>query len=225
MSTNNDTSPPVRLTWLALFGLILLILILLACLLALFQPSHFAAAGRFLSFPADAQGEIDTDNHSNTPTTTPVIGVSQATATMSSATPSPVVTMSSATPSPVVTTEPILTVAFNKGANAAITQKAYQGPVTITVKGSGQAKRQAFSDAFYIYTDGQGHATKPSRMPYFATLCINEKPASDFVRSIPAYSKTHIYTVILNAPGGQLTFGICDSGLFDNTGSLTITFA
>ncbi|HEY0753726.1 MAG TPA: hypothetical protein VGD98_07180 [Ktedonobacteraceae bacterium] len=214
MSTTNDTFSPVRLTWLALFGLFLLLLILLACLLAPFQPSRFADAGRFLSFPADAQGRTNTDSHRNTPTTTPVLGVSHATATTDST-----------RPSPVVTAEPALMVAFNKGAQAALTQKAYQGAVTITVKGSGQATGKSFSDAFYIYTDQRGHAITPTRKPAFATLCIDRKPASAFAQSVPTYDKTHSYTVTLNAPGGQLTFGVCDDNLSDNTGSFTITFA
>ena len=208
-----------RFTWLAFLGLFLFFLIILACILALLQPAVFAGTGRLLSFPAFSRGGSEGKGpFGGDAMATATSRVSRATAVSAEG------TMTAATAT-ADAREPTLTVAFASGGNEATTKKEYKGPVTITIKGSGQAAGKKYSDAFYIYTDEQGNPITPTRVPVFATLCINEKPSSEFVQPIPPYSETHMYTVTVNAPGGHLTFGVCDDNLSDNTGSFTITFA
>ncbi|MBV9021138.1 MAG: hypothetical protein JOZ71_10530, partial [Ktedonobacteraceae bacterium] len=113
---------------------------------------------------------------------------------------------------------------FSKGADAAKTTLSFSGPTKITVSGTGQSAGKRFNDAFYIYTDQAGHTLASPQHTKFHDLCINGKTVDDFVKSIPAYNSSHTYTFIIDAPGGPLTFGVCDDRLNDNTGAFTITF-
>ncbi|MCB0240179.1 MAG: hypothetical protein KDH08_16385, partial [Anaerolineae bacterium] len=96
--------------------------------------------------------------------------------------------------------------------------------MTVTVSGVGQASGTAYSDAFYIYTDGQGNPITPVHPPgpYNYTLWINNGPADVFVSPIPAYAPQHVYTFSIAAPGGSLRFAIGDEGSGDNTGEYTV---
>lgn len=116
------------------------------------------------------------------------------------------------------------TVPFTGGPDAVQTTRSYSGPVTITISGTGQAQGTLHSDAFYIYADANGNTVAPSHHSY-ATLCINSHPVDQFVQTIPMYRSDHTYKLTINAPGGPLTFGVCDSVLTDNTGSFTIMFS
>jgi len=58
---------------------------------------------------------------------------------------------------------------------------------------------------------------------YNWSLWINSEPVDALVSSIPAYSSSHIYVFIVDAPGGQLTFAVGDTGTDDNSGSYTIS--
>jgi hypothetical protein len=131
---------------------------------------------------------------------------------------------SQVTPTVAPTVEGPLTVPFTGGPDAVQTTRSYPGPVTITVSGTGQAQGTLHSDAFYLYTDANGNTVAPSHHSY-ATLCINGHAVDQFVQPIPAYSSNHTYKLTINAPGGPLTFGVCDSILTDNTGSFTIMFS
>lgn len=135
----------------------------------------------------------------------------------------PTVAASTLTPT-VLAVEGPLTAPFTGGATAVHTSQSYTGPMTITVSGTGQAQGTMHSDAFYIYTDANGNPVAPSHHSY-ATLCINGHPVDQFVQPIPPYSSDHTYKLTINAPGGPLTFGVCDSILTDNSGSFTITFS
>ena len=135
----------------------------------------------------------------------------------------PTVAASILTPT-VLAVEGPLTAPFTGGATAVRTSQSYTGPMTITVSGTGQAQGTMHSDAFYIYTDAHGNPVAPSHHTY-ATLCINGHPVDQFVQPIPPYSSDHTYKLTINAPGGPLTFGVCDSILTDNSGSFTITFS
>lgn len=147
----------------------------------------------------------------------------------SSVAPSPSASQGPAQVSPTATTpalvkEAPLLVPFTGGPDAVQTTQAYTGVLNVTVSGTGQAQGKTFSDAFYFYTDEQGNSITPAHHR-FAELCINSKPADTFVQTIPAYNPAHTYQIAINAHGGTLTFGVCDSIFNDNTGSYTITFS
>lgn len=113
-----------------------------------------------------------------------------------------------------------LTVPFTGGPYAATTQLAYSGSVSVMVSGVGQAAGTQWSDAFYIYSPGTPtHPTEPLNW----VLAINGQHAENFIGSVPPYDSSHVYTFQLNAPGGQLTFGVGDTMTSDNTGSYTVT--
>jgi len=147
---------------------------------------------------------------------TPVAN-SQVTPTVSA--PTPTATL----PPTTTTVEGPLIALFTGGRVAVNTAQSYSGPVTITVSGTGQAQGTFHSDAFYVYTDANGNTVAPSHHTY-ATLCINGQRVDQFVQPIPAYNPAHIYKLTFTAPGGPLTFGVCDTILRDNTGSFTIMF-
>ncbi|GCE14838.1 hypothetical protein [Tengunoibacter tsumagoiensis] len=203
-----------RFTWLSFIGLALIVLILIACLLAFLRPSTFQRTGQWLSFPSTSPAETQ-NTHQLTCNAT---ATSVATSVQATARVSP-------TPTPTPMPKEKVVVAFTAGGNAARTQYSYSGSVTLTITGEGQASGRAFSDAFYIYTDQDGQPTTPLLEPAYATLCINGHPASALAQTIPTYATTHTYTVTINAPGGFLTFGVCDDYTGDNSGAFLITIA
>jgi hypothetical protein len=130
----------------------------------------------------------------------------------------------SPTPSPTPKLSETVTARFVKGPAAVQTQYSYSGTVTVTISGTGQAASTKRSDAFYIYTDPSGKRITPwhgTRYPNW-TLCINRKVSNAFVSS-PPYNAAHTYTFTMKAPGGHITFGVCDGNPSDNTGFYTIT--
>lgn len=128
------------------------------------------------------------------------------------------------TPTARVLEGPLLVPFANR--NGVSTTQSYTGPTTIKVSGSGQAQGKQFSDAFYLYTDGNGKPITPVHPKVNGLLCVNSKPIDSYVQTIPSYNPEHNYTITLNAPGGPLKFGVCDvPGQFnDNTNAFTITF-
>lgn len=118
-----------------------------------------------------------------------------------------------------------LTVDFAGGDHGVMTTKSYTGPIAIQIEGVGQASSSEWSDAFYIYTDVNGDAVQPWHPQEFYNwaLWINGEPIDSFISSIPPYSPSHIYVIVINAPGGQLTFAVGDAGKDDNSGSYTIS--
>lgn len=144
--------------------------------------------------------------------------VANAQATPTVSTPTPTV----APPPPTTTAAegPIIAL-FTGGPVAVTTVRSFSGPVTITVSGTGKAQATFTSDAFYIFTNASGQSVSPSHHT-FAGLCINGQRVDKFVQAIPAYSPDHTYRITIIAPGGPLTFGVCDTNLSDNSGSFTI---
>ncbi len=118
-----------------------------------------------------------------------------------------------------------VTFPLTAGANGATTKHSYTGTTTITVSGTGQVAGTQYSDAFYIYTNSNGQPITPLHYKDFLSLCINAQPVDRFVKTIPPYNPNHIYTFQIDVPGVALMFGICDSGVRDNTGSFTITIS
>lgn len=117
-----------------------------------------------------------------------------------------------------------LTVPFIFGGVGVRTANAYRGATTVTVSGVGQASGMQKSDAFYIFTDTDGKAIRPyhSNEYYNAALWIDFGPADRFLRQIPAYNPLHIYQFQIDAPGGQLRFGVGDGYAADNRGAYKV---
>jgi hypothetical protein len=117
-----------------------------------------------------------------------------------------------------------LTVPFRLGVAGVMTAIKYRGQVAVTVSGVGQAAGSQWSDAFYIYTDGNGNPITPWHPTeyYNWTLWINGGPADYLVNPIPPYSPHHLYIFNLTVPGGPLTFAVGDTLTDDNTGEYRV---
>jgi uncharacterized repeat protein (TIGR01451 family) len=142
-----------------------------------------------------------------------------------SVTDSYTITISSS--SGIVCDEETVSVPFAGGLSAFTTSGAYTGDVTLIVSGVGQAAGAKYSDAFYVFTDENGDPITPwhSTLQYNWVMWINGQHAENLIpdRQVPAYRGDHIYTFPIDAPGGNLTFGVGDTGTGDNTGSYTVT--
>ncbi|MBV9209653.1 MAG: right-handed parallel beta-helix repeat-containing protein [Acidobacteria bacterium] len=119
-----------------------------------------------------------------------------------------------------------LTAQFNGGVYAVTSALTYRGLDTVTVSGVGQASGGDYSDAFYIFADGNGNPVTPWHPTgqYNWLLTINGAHPEDLIRDhqIPAYRPDHRYTFQIVAPAGALTFGVGDAYTPDNTGSYAI---
>lgn len=125
-----------------------------------------------------------------------------------------------------ITQNETLTVPFIQGTKGIQTQQVYKEDVTIIVSGVGQADGTNWSDAFYIYTDKFGIATKPLHPAtrYNEMLWINGQPADAFLaQTVPPFRADHTYKFTINAPVGHLIFAVGDKYPKDNSGSYTIT--
>jgi hypothetical protein len=142
-------------------------------------------------------------------------------------TPTPT-SLPSPTPTPTPTPTPIpqltetFTVPFTDGTSGVSTQYSYSGTVQVIVSGVGQASSTQWSDAFYRYTDTSGNLLNPPDHASCWVMYINSQPTDHFV-STPAYNSSHSYTFTMTAPGGPLSFGVCDGVTTDNYGSYTVT--
>ena len=117
-----------------------------------------------------------------------------------------------------------LAVPFTGGYNAAYTQYSYQGKIFVTVSGTGQSSGSQYTDAFYLFADGDGRSILPEH-PREWILTINGEPASNLTPNgeIPTYQSDHVYNFAIIVPEGTLSFGVNDGFAADNTGSYTIT--
>ncbi len=117
-----------------------------------------------------------------------------------------------------------LVVPFKGGVQAVTTGHTYSGAVTLTVSGIGQASGTSYTDAFYVLTDYAGNPVPPT-VPNGWTLTINGNLAKNLIpgQQVPPYRSDHSYTFQINAPGGRLTFGVSDTGTYDNTGSYSVS--
>ncbi len=131
-------------------------------------------------------------------------------------------TGTTATPTPTPPLTETFTVPFTDGTSGVSTQNSYSGTVQITVSGSGQAASTKWSDAFYIYTDSSGNLINPPDHASCWVMDINSESTDSFV-STPSYNSSHSYTFTMTAPGGPLSFGVCDGVTTDNTGSFSVT--
>ncbi len=117
-----------------------------------------------------------------------------------------------------------LNVSFKDGATGVATENTYSGLVTIIVQGTGQAGGTAWSDAFYVFTDGEGNNIQPQHPTdfYNFTLWINGEPADTLVKPIPPFNADHVYQFTIRAPGGRLRFAVGDVYVVDNSGYFTV---
>jgi len=127
----------------------------------------------------------------------------------------------------IVCEEETVVVPFAGGPSAVTTSGAYTNDVMLIVSGMGQAAGAKYSDAFYIFTDEDGNPITPwhSTYQYNWVMWINGQHAENLIpdQQTPAYRGDHIYSFPIEAPGGNLTFGVGDTGTGDNTGSYTVT--
>jgi hypothetical protein len=113
-------------------------------------------------------------------------------------------------------------VLFADGVYSAQTEFRYSGKVLISISGTGQASGTEYTDAFYAFTDYEGNRTNPRLIGF--SLTINGRLARDLIseKQVPPYQEDHIYSFVIDAPGGALRFGVDDTATDDNTGSYTI---
>ena len=116
----------------------------------------------------------------------------------------------------------VVTAPFTGGLYGGTSSLTYRGLNTVTVTGVGQASGSSYSDAFYIFADGNGNPVTPQHhtFQYNWVLAVNGQHAEAFIpaRQVPAYRPDHRYTIRINAPAGPLTFGVGDGYGADNSG-------
>jgi hypothetical protein len=94
--------------------------------------------------------------------------------------------------------------------------------VTITVSNEGGVAVLGWSDAFYEYIDFSGNPINPPQHTRCWVMYIDGVATDNFI-STPAYNSSHWYQFTMTAPGGPLSFIICDHTRSDNHGSLSVT--
>jgi len=115
-----------------------------------------------------------------------------------------------------------VTAPFQNGWTGVTTAQSYQGLATLAVTGVGQASGTNFSDAFYVFAQGDGTPVTPSHSQEFA-LALNGEKIDDFlVDGVPPYRPDHRYVFRVRVPAGHLTFGVSDGFGADNSGKYTI---
>jgi len=135
-----------------------------------------------------------------------------------------------------------LFVSFTGGPYAATTVNQYSGTVWIYVSGNGTAAGTQWSDAFYVYTTSAGVPLQPPGviglnnplhpwhcdfLLYNWVLWINGQHAENLmpggIASLPAYNPSHQYVFTISLPSATtLTFGVGDTGAWDNSGNYDI---
>jgi hypothetical protein len=116
----------------------------------------------------------------------------------------------------------IVTAPFTSGFSGATTALTYQGLATLAVSGVGQASGTTFSDAFYLFAQGDGTPIAPSHPQEWA-LALNNQKIDDFLAGgVPPYRPDHRYVFRVRVPAGPLTFGVSDGFGGDNTGHYTV---
>jgi hypothetical protein len=121
-------------------------------------------------------------------------------------------------------THEALTVPFVNGDLGVQTENSYSDRILVKVTGTGQAAGAAGSDAFYIFTDGDGTPVEPWHPTewYNWILWINGEPVDGFVDPIPPYNPDHVYVFQIHVPEGPLTFAVGDAYTVDNAGEYQI---
>lgn len=150
---------------------------------------------------------------------TPGATATSTTAPATTPTPRPTATF---TPTPTPKPSPESLVVYFTNSSGTQTQNSYQGSVTVSISGYGQASQTQYSDAFYRYTSTTGTPTTSPGHPSCWVLWINGEDPSNF-GTIPGYNSGHYYTFTMNAPGGTINFKVCDDNYADNTGEYSIT--
>jgi PEP-CTERM motif len=108
-----------------------------------------------------------------------------------------------------------------------VTVGTYEGTVSVTVAGLGQALATDYSDAFYVLDPAPTHigywdlafSTSP------LTGNISQEASNFIVGAIPAFNPSSIYSFDLNTGSSvptHLFFGVDDDILTDNTGAYVI---
>jgi len=117
-----------------------------------------------------------------------------------------------------------LEVPFQKGTNGVTTSNTYSGIIEVTVSGTGQAAGSSYTDAFYLFKDGEGENIPPEPIDE-SILTINSSLAYTMIPNErrPAYNADHVYSFEIEAPGGVLVLGIKDGYTADNSGALSIS--
>lgn len=115
-----------------------------------------------------------------------------------------------------------VTAPFQNGWTGVTTTQSYQGLATLAVAGVGQASGTNFSDAFYVFAQGDGTPVTPSHTQEFALALNNEKIDDFLVDGVPPYRPDHRYVFRVRVPAGHLTFGVSDGFGADNSGKYTI---
>ncbi|HLX57592.1 MAG TPA: serine/threonine-protein kinase [Ktedonobacteraceae bacterium] len=155
------------------------------------------------------------------PTPTPTAAMPTPTPPMP--TPTPTVATPSPTPPPIAETFRVNFTSATSNGLGVSTQNTYNGMVSITINGSGQASSTQWSDAFYIYTDTSGNNLPTPHTATCWVLFINGKTADASV-GLPSYNSSHVYTVSMNlSQPATINFGVCDGNSSDNYGYYTIT--
>ena len=133
-------------------------------------------------------------------------------------------TPSQLTDAPICPNTEIIQVPYLGGIWAVQTQNPYTGTTLVNVSGIGQSSGTAYTDAFYLFTDGEGNKVTPEH-PTDWILAIDGDFAHYLIpnQEMPPYNEDHTYTFIVNAPGGKLTFGVRDGYAADNTGRYIVT--
>lgn len=118
-------------------------------------------------------------------------------------------------------------VPFESGTSGVQTTQSYDGEITVSVSGVGQASGTEWSDAFYIFTNSAGQPVEPYHpLEYYNfTLWIEGGPADIHVKPIPEYNEAHTYVFFLRSSGNPINFGVGDVFTIDNTGHYTITIS
>jgi hypothetical protein len=172
-----------------------------------------------LGTPGVKSSQTPASNLAGTPGST----ATARTLTSSSPAATPTTDRPTATPTATPTPKPpeTITVDFTNP-NGTQTVNSYQGSVTVSISGIGQASQTQWSDAFYRSTNTSGTPTTSPGHPSCWVLWINnEDPA--YVGQLPAYNSGHTYTFHMTAPGSTINFKVCDDVYSDNSGTYTIT--
>jgi len=175
---------------------------------------HATLPGRPTSQPtASSTGQV-TKHATAQPTASPTARpTSQPTIATPTSTTQP-------TPTPTPTSESLI-VAFTNP-NSVQTYYSYSGLVTVTVSGAGGVAPLGWSDAFYEYVDFSGNALNPPQHTRCWVMDIDGVATDNFI-STPAYNPDHSYQFSMIAPGGPLSFIICDNTRSDNHDYIVVT--
>lgn len=130
-----------------------------------------------------------------------------------------------AVPTPVI--QETLTVPFDDD-SPTLTTRQYRGRVRLFIEGTGQAAGNAYSDAFYLYTDDAGRPLAEPQTEMFDLEIDGQRAiiALGLQDDPPPFDpENHLYAVIYDVEDDprQIAFRIADYSVGDNSGAFTIT--